>query len=99
MTMVRDKIFSQEEDTSVRDKWEHTLEDLAVQISEWARSEPDWRVDHTHYSNITEETLGTYDAPVVTIYMPNGRLIAEPIARNFPGRGIVDFMHGRRCFV
>ena len=75
----------------MRDQWIGSLQDLAEQVSEWANSEPDWQVDPISLSSITEEKIGTYDAPVVTIQTPKGRLILEPIARNFPGRGIVEF--------
>ena len=56
----------------------------------WARQESGWTVDTPGATNINEEGLGTYEAPVVTIYAPDGRLVLEPIARNFPGRGIVE---------
>lgn len=91
MALIRGKTVSQKADASVRDEWMHSLQDLADQVSEWAKSEPDWRVDPISLSSIAEDEIGAYEAPVVTIHAPNGRLIVEPIARNFPGRGIVEF--------
>ena len=75
---------------ALHEEWKYALQKLAAQVSEWARLEPEWRVDELSTSTITEEPLGSYTAPVVTIHTPTGRLMIEPIARNFPGRGIVE---------
>jgi hypothetical protein len=76
---------------NVLQDWEREVHDLAEQVSAWAQQEPEWVVGPPTPSIITEDKLGTYEAPVVTIQTPAGRLILEPIARNFPGRGIVEF--------
>jgi hypothetical protein len=82
---------NQQNPMATRTEWIRSLQNLAEQVSEWAKSEPDWQVAPTRFSDITEERIGTYSAPVVTIQTPKGRLMLEPIARNFPGRGIVEF--------
>ncbi len=75
----------------MRDEWMRSLQALAEQVSDWARLEPGWRVDPFRTGEISEEPLGPYMVPVVTIHTPEGRLVVEPVARNFPGRGIVEF--------
>jgi len=76
---------------SLRDNWLHSLKHLVEQVSEWARTEPGWQVDPLGIRSIFEEPFGTYSVSVVTIQTPKGRLVLEPIARTFPGRGIVEF--------
>ena len=53
--------------------------------------ESGWSTEWGESREIEEEPLGTYTVPVLTICTPDGWLILEPIARNFPGRGIVEF--------
>jgi hypothetical protein len=74
----------------IRNEWVRSVEALANQVLEWVRLKPGWQADSEN-KDISEEPLGTYSIPIVTIHTPNGRLVLEPIARNFPGRGIVEF--------
>lgn len=74
----------------IRGEWVRSVEALADQVLEWVRLKPEWQADSEN-TDRSEEPLGTYSVPVVTIHAPNGRLILEPVARNFPGRGIVEF--------
>ena len=75
--------------TEIRGEWVRSVEALANQVQEWVRLKPEWQTTSEN-TNISEEPLGTYSLPVVTIHTPDGRLILEPIARNYPGRGIVE---------
>jgi len=77
-------------DIDLRDQWLDSLTLLADKVSTWASQEKGWRVESTDTQSVSEELLGTYDVPVLTIHTPEGRLILEPIARNFPGSGIVE---------
>ena len=52
--------------------------------------ESGWSTEWEGSREIQEEPLGTYTVSVLTIHTPSGRLILEPIARNYPGRGIVE---------
>jgi len=75
---------------ALRDDWAQSTQSLAEQVASWAQQEPGWRVDPFTETDITEEPLGTYSARVVTIHTPSDRLVLEPIARNYPGTGIVE---------
>ncbi len=74
----------------LRDEWLHTVQDLQNKIKTWVYMEPGWSTEWGEIREIQEEPLGTYTVSVLTIHTPNGRLILEPIARNYPGRGIVE---------
>ncbi len=76
--------------TGLRDDWLRSLQDLQEQIKAWAAQEPDWTTEASETDTISEDALGNYKAPTLTIHAPDGELRVEPIARNFPGRGIVE---------
>ena len=57
----------------------------------WVYMESGWSTEWEEGREIQEEPLGTYTVSVLTIHTHNGRLMLEPVARNFPGRGIVEF--------
>lgn len=73
----------------VQKQWAQDIRKLTDQVSEWMLQEPDWIVEASSVS-LSEESLGTYTVPVLTVNTPSGRLVLEPIARNYPGRGIVE---------
>lgn len=77
-------------DIALRDAWLNTLDALEAQISAWVAGEPGWTVTQGETDTILEDALGEYMAPMLTIHSPDGELRVEPIARNFPGRGIVE---------
>lgn len=79
-----------EPNVSLLDEWLHTVEDLQNKIKTWVYMESDWSTEWEGSREIQEEPLGMYTVSVLTIHTPNGRLILEPIARNYPGRGIVE---------
>ena len=74
----------------LRDEWLQTVQDLQTQIKTWAKMELDWSVEWGESRNVEEKALGIYTATDIHILTPNGKLIVEPIARNYPGRGIVE---------
>ncbi len=76
--------------TAVRQKWVQDVDDLVQQVAAWARQESGWKINSLTKKSIAEEGLGEYEAALVTLQTPDGSLILEPIARNFPGRGIVE---------
>lgn len=76
--------------TDLRDKWLHKIEDLHTEIRQWVSQEPDWTTKLSKTESIYEDLLGEYTAPLLTIHSPEGELRVEPIARNYPGRGIVE---------
>lgn len=75
---------------ALREEWVRAVNELADEVSAWAREEPGWEVS-TATAEIDEEPLGAYAVPVVTINTPSGRLLLEAIARNWGGRGIIEF--------
>ena len=77
-------------DTVIRDQWLEALKLLVDKVSAWASQEKGWRVNPVDTQSVSEEGLGTYSVPVLTIHTPEGRLVLEPIARNSPGSGIVE---------
>jgi len=81
---------SKEVDTLLRDEWLRTVKELQHSVKIWASSEPGWSTSEGEEHQIEEDPLGVYTAISTNISMPNGRLILEPIARNYPGRGIVE---------
>lgn len=77
-------------DVSLRDGWLHTIEELQRQIKTWVSHEPGWSTSSGENHRIEEDPLGVYTVTSIDINTPGGRLALEPIARNFPGRGIVE---------
>ncbi len=77
-------------DVALRDGWMHTVTELEHQIKTWVSQEPDWTTSQGEDHQIEEDPLGVYTVTSLDIYTPDGRLVLEPIARNFPGRGIVE---------
>jgi hypothetical protein len=77
-------------DTELRDEWLRTLDALQNQIAEWVRQEPGWTLEEVETKEIEEAVLGRYTVSVGSILTPQGEVRLEPLARNYPGRGIVE---------
>lgn len=80
------------------DAWLNTINELMAQVREWVGQEPDWKVEMSETDSINEKHIGPYTAPVLTIWTPEGRLILEPVARNYPGEGIIEFYAWPTCY-
>lgn len=60
----------------LRDAWTQAVQDLEREIADWAKAEG-WDV-HTSEKVVSEESIGTYAVPDLTIETPEGeRLIVE----------------------
>jgi hypothetical protein len=77
-------------DTQLRDEWLRTLDALRHQIAEWVRQETGWTLEEVEINEIEETVLGRYTVSVWSILTPKGEVRLEPLARNYPGRGIVE---------
>ena len=77
-------------DVSLRDDWLRTIQQLQDQIKTWVYMEAGWSTEWGESRKIEEETLDFYTVTDIHILTPSGKLILEPIARNSPGRGIVE---------
>lgn len=75
-----------------RREWIAAVEAVVDQAQQWCE-EQNWWV-HRDQKTITEELLGTYQVPILTIQTrTGGRLIFEPVARDVIGaRGRIDFI-------
>ena len=95
------KIKPTDDPDTITKEWVEIINALVQQISAWS-SEEAWNVKIDR-KQIDEGPFGVYDVPVITLEvperkkfnsrwfrLPGGRLILEPIARNFPGNGIVE---------
>ena len=72
-----------------RNEWIAALKELTAQAEKWA-GENDWWV-HLDSKTIEESMIGSYEAPVLMIRAPAGRLVLDPIARDVVGAlGRVD---------
>ena len=102
MSLARSlKIKPTDNPDTITREWTEIVRALTQQISEWA-SEEGWSVK-TSRKQIDEGPFGIYEIPVLTLEVPSrrkhnsrwfrqpgGRLTLEPIARNFPGSGIIE---------
>jgi|SRR5579884_313616 len=70
-------------------EWLDAINRLFADVAGWAQ-EQNWTVASST-TEISEESLGKYTAPVLTIDAQNGRLVLEPIARIvIGGKGRID---------
>lgn len=76
--------------TALRDEWLYTIDALTNQIADWVRQEPGWTLEKAETQTVEEAPLGQYTVPVWTLHAPAGEARLEPIARNYPGRGILQ---------
>ncbi len=79
-----------EVDPALRQEWLDTMTGLKNQIKAWADQEPDWTFTAQEEHKIEEAALGEYPITVWKLQTPDGEVRLEPIARNYPGRGIVE---------
>jgi len=77
-------------DVDLRDEWLRTVDALAGQIADWVRQEPEWSFSVKETQDIEEPLLGRYTVTIWNIQTPEGEVRLEPVARNYPGRGIVE---------
>lgn len=77
-------------DTAFRQEWLNSTRELAYQLKAWVEQEPGWTMTSDEEIEIEEELLGTYSVSLWKIATPIGEVRLEPIARNYPGRGIVE---------
>lgn len=77
-------------DSALRQEWLSRTEELAHQIKAWVEQEPGWAMSPLEEQEIEEELLGIYSIALWEIATPEGKVRLEPIARNYPGRGIVE---------
>jgi len=78
-------------DKTVQQEWTKAVEGLIEEASAWSHAK-NW-VTHTRRLVLTEDKIGTYEVPELTVEAPGGRLILEPIARwSSPGEGRVDVL-------
>jgi hypothetical protein len=72
------------------EEWIGEVRQLIQNARAWAEKR-DWAVKQDQ-KIITEEIFGTYEAPLLLIHTPQGRLLFEPIARYVLGaEGRFDF--------
>ena len=87
--MNKQQIRLQDHTLSVQ-AWLLKLNALSSDISAWVGRQSGWTVDAST-KEIVEESLGSYNAPVLNIHAQTGRLTLEPIALNvMGGRGSVE---------
>ncbi len=72
------------------DAWLADVEGVFDQAERWA-AKRQWMTKRDS-KVITEESIGQYEAPVLLIHTPQGRLLLDPIARFvFGAEGRIDF--------
>lgn len=71
--------------------WTDSVNTLFQQVQQWIMEDrPEWQIELTT-ADVTEESLGRYDIPVMEIDTRSGRVILEPIGLDvFGARGRVD---------
>lgn len=74
----------------LREEWLRTVKGLQHQIKTWISSEPGWSVSEGEQHQVEENPLGVYAMTDLDIHTPDGRLVLEPVARNYPASGIVE---------
>jgi hypothetical protein len=76
-------------DVAERQRWQEAVGNVMDAVRAWARAAK-WDVTEETVER-SEERLGTYAVPVLTVYSEAGRLIIEPVARwTSPGEGRID---------
>jgi hypothetical protein len=66
-----------------REEWIETIHELFVQITGWAAARK-WTVS-TKSLELTEDLLGTYQVPSLTLQTGRGAVMLEPVARRVMG--------------
>ena len=83
--MIRNRVSKPKSDDAKqkRDSWIAEVERLAVDVEHWAKTR-DWAV-RREMKNFTEDEIGTYQLPVLTVLTSLGRVVFEPVARFVAG--------------
>jgi hypothetical protein len=69
--------------------WQRAVSALKEQVEAWARAQG-WPVAERSQS-VTDDSIGTYEVPILEIDTPKGRVVLEPIGRDILGaHGRVD---------
>ena len=79
-----------EVNAALRQEWLDTISGLQSQIKTWVGQEPGWAFTRQEDQEIEEEPVGRYSVAVCKIQTPDGEVRLEPVARNYPGRGIIE---------
>lgn len=75
----------------VQQDWVDQVESLINEISHWCE-EKGWTILRST-KQITEEHIGTYEVPCLTIHAPSGRVHIDPMGVNIIGaQGRVDIL-------
>ncbi len=81
-------------------EWRQALQSLVTTIRGWIKPLEDAQLAHVHEDSavVTEQWLGTFQVPLLTIYFPSvGAISVKPIARLIIGaEGRVDLVNGPR---
>jgi hypothetical protein len=77
MTQLSDNMAARRQD------WIQRATTLIDQISSWAAAEG-WHVDREP-KNVHEPLLGTYEIPTLTIRLPGGELLVNPVGLHIVG--------------
>jgi hypothetical protein len=64
---------------TVRDQWLETVRDFCNEVTGWSEAQG-WTVTRKQL-DITEELLGSYVAPLLTVQTEHGAVMVEPIGR------------------
>ena len=86
MKTVTEKLI----DVSLREEWLRTIQQLQDQVKVWVSEETGWFTEEGEQRQVQEELLGIYTVTSLKIFLPEGQVILEPVARNYPGRCIVE---------
>lgn len=72
------------------EEWVDAVGQFVSEATSWAQKQG-WGT-RTDSKTVTEESLGTYEVPVLLIQTLQGRVLLDPVARNIVGaEGRIDF--------
>ncbi len=77
-------------DEKLRENWMETIIKLTDQINAWSSQKPGWEFKPQEDQEIEEALLGKYRISTWKLETPDGQVRVEPIARNYPGAGLVE---------
>src|SRR5438552_18944905 len=78
-----------EVDSDEQRRWIDAVTAIIDRAQEWARQRG-WR-SALQTMTLTEDRLGTYQVPVLTVESDQGKIVLEPVARwTSPGEGRID---------
>lgn len=76
-------------DSQELQRWTDAVNSVVDRAREWA-AKPGWQASVQKIA-LTEDGLGTYEVPVLTVKAAAGKIVLEPIARwSSPGDGRID---------